>query len=443
VSPTATPLRRKLVFTALTAVAALAALDLLGRLVFGDPRELPASGEQGVAFLSDPTAPILEELAPGTFTFARDAGEASIMFREQTWTSPPDPADFRVITVGDSTVYGPFPDALAAGLVVPSRTVELLNFGANGSASDRTRNVARAAVGQRPDLLVVYVGHNEVMESRRDPASLRPFWRRALRSHVRHSGVGRALSRLIGPLVRRLTPPPPPPPAEMTWPAHLCGAVDDDDWAVVGASYRRNLSALAADARAAGVTVALVEPVSSLQRSDDVPVAAQVADPALAGVTEGLQACRDGRAAEALARGDQLASQFPDLGEPQLLRGHALLALGRPDDARTALTDARRREIHPTRASDRHATVLREVAAAEGAVFVPVDDTFVADARYLAADDPLFIDEMHPSPAGNILLARAVIEGLTAVLPEGSRYDASRVDPSRLTGPGPRGFRPR
>jgi lysophospholipase L1-like esterase len=429
---------RKLIYAAVITLAVLALLEILGRLIVADRRYQPGVGDVAVELQSDPTVPVLEEMDDGTFTFARGTGVGSVMYRDQTWTTPAGPGDYRVIVVGDSTVHGPFPDALAAGLVVPGRTVELLNFGTNGAASDRARIVSREALTQDPDLLVVYVGHNEVMEARINPASLRPFWRRTVHSWVRHSGLGRLLSVPI----RALTPAPPPPPAEPTWPAYLCGAVDDDDWATVGASYRRNLSRLAADAREAGVALAFVEPVSSLQRSDDPPVATAVIDPALAGVSEGLRACRDGRGEAALSRGDELAGQFPELGEPQLLRGHALLALGRTDEARESLRDARRREIHPTRASARHGDVLREVAAAEGAVFVPVDATFIADSRYLESGDPLFVDEMHPSPVGNILLAGAVVAGLAAILPEGSYFDEQRVDPSKLIGPGRRGFRP-
>jgi len=433
---------RKAIYAAVISIVALSSLEIVGRLIVADRRYRPASGDVAVELQSDPTAPVLEEVSPGTVTFARGAGKGGVMYRDQTWTSRADPADFRVIAVGDSTVFGPFPDAVAAGLVIPDRTVEMLNFGSNGAASDRTRIAAHAALTQDPDLLLVYVGHNEVMEARRDPASLRPFWRRTLRSSVRHSGLGRLLAGVLEPTIRALTPSPPPPPEEETWVADYCGAVDDGDWATVGASYRRNLSRLAADAREAGISLALVEPVSSVQRSDDPPSVAQIVDPALVRISEGLRACKDGRASEALAWGDDLADRFPELGEPQLLRGHALLSLGRLDEAREALLDARRREFHPTRASERHASVLREVAAAEGAVFVPVAAEYGADPDYLELGDPLFGDEMHPSPAGYILLAGIVVAGLTEVLPAGSHFDAQRVDPARLKGPGRRGFRP-
>jgi hypothetical protein len=119
-----------------------------------------------------------------------------------------------------------------------------------------------------------------------------------------------------------------------------------------------------------------------------------------------------------------------------------LLALGRVDEAREALQFARRQEIHPTRASELHVGVLREVAAAEGAVFVPLAAAFDADPRRLESGDPLFLDEMHPSPFGIIVMAEAVVEGLAEVLPQGAYFDEQRVDLATLKGPGRRGFRP-
>jgi lysophospholipase L1-like esterase len=435
--------RRRLLYATLVTLALLAVLEVVGRVVLPDPRLRPGLGGGSSTPQLDPTAPLFAEQSPGWWSFAHAAtGRQTGLYHPQTWANPRAEGGYRIVAVGDSTVHGPFPDALAAGLVVPGRTVEMLNFGSNGFASARSVIAGRASLTQDPDLVVFYASHNEVMQSRLEPRALEPMWVRALRSHGVHSGLG----RLAGPLARRLADrlrrPPPLPPDPNGWAAADCKPLGDAEWARVAHRYRANLTWLATAARDAGVPLALVEPTSSLLSDDDIEPAAAVVDGELATIADGLAACRSGEGEEALRRGDELAARFPDLGEPQLLRGCALLALGRRDEAVPALLDARHREYHSTRADERHAAVLREVARETGAVFVPVEAHFLADPRYLALDDPLFMDEVHPSAAGNVALAAAVAAGLAEVLPSGSRYETARVDLRQIKPAEPMGWRP-
>ena len=192
--------------------------------------------------------------------------------------------------------------------------------------------------------------------------------------------------------------------------------------------------------------LALVDPISSLRTAHDVE-GVRLDDPHLDRVAEALAWCEQGRASDALALADTLDPETPGMGAP-LLRGRALLALDRPEEAVEALTLARRLELMPSRSNELHFEALARVAEREGVHRIPTADRFLADPRYLAGGDPLFIDEVHPTADGNFLLADTIVDGLQGVLPEGSHFDADRVDRRSIRGLeqlpefGPRGWQP-
>ncbi|MDP6935187.1 MAG: hypothetical protein QGG40_19865, partial [Myxococcota bacterium] len=57
--------------------------------------------------LFDPLAPPLKETSPDRWTFTQ-----TFKFRPQEWTTPKPDATWRVIVIGDSTVYGTLPEVL-------------------------------------------------------------------------------------------------------------------------------------------------------------------------------------------------------------------------------------------------------------------------------------------------------------------------------------------
>ncbi|MDP2313535.1 MAG: hypothetical protein Q8P41_11565 [Pseudomonadota bacterium] len=395
-------MRRRLLF-ALVPLLALAALaEGVGRL-----RDDPHAAD--TARLYEPGAVLVRAEGARRVT-ARDE------LHDQAWVLPK--TGYRVAFVGDSTVWGQLPDAFGQALVVPGAAVEVLNFGIRGAASDRARIAAEAAVAQDLDLLVVYVGHNEVTEARLNPVSLRPFWQRRVASALLGSGVARLLGPVLDPLRAALAADPsalrdkgdaaPRPLAEA-------------EWAPVAASYRRNLEAICTLADPARIV--FVEPISSLVHPGEAP---PDSPPIVRSAMEsGIAAARLGDPTDALGWADRLRGYYPELGPPRALRGLALLGLGDRDGALVELREARRRDAQPTRATEAHWAIVREVAAGCGATAVRTEPAFLPDARYLGLDDALFMDRVHPTLPGNVLLAGII--AAAAPLPAGTAFEPARV----------------
>lgn len=328
---------------------------------------------------------------------------------EQSWAMPAP--GYRVAFVGDSTVWGQLPEAFAQGTTHDGSPIEVLNFGIRGAASDRALVEAQSAVDQDIDLLVVYVGHNEVTEARINPFSRRPLWKRELIAGLFRTGTARLLEPWIGGLRQAEPEAGTFRPQGDAVPRPL----EEAEWTGIAAGYRENLAAICA----LGVPTVLVEPISSLVNPGEPPDGAATTRDAL---RDGYVDLREGAPAAALRWADDLGRFYPSYGPPHALRGLAWIQLGRRDEGVEELRTARRLDAQPSRATEAHFAILREVGADCGATVVPAEPSFLADPRYLDPADPLFMDRVHPTLAGNVLLA-SVIAGAVP----GLAYDPARV----------------
>ena len=82
------------------------------------------------------------------------------------------PGGWRVVTLGESSVYGAdylLEDSFSATLErrlqaqEPGRTVEVINAGVGGSVSDEILQFTQEVLRYEPDLLVLYLGHNDLV----------------------------------------------------------------------------------------------------------------------------------------------------------------------------------------------------------------------------------------------------------------------------------------
>ena len=107
------------------------------------------------------------------------------------------------------------------------------------------------------------------------------------------------------------------------------------------------------------------------------------------------------------------------------------------DAARASLLDAREQDPHHWRVTLAMKRELAAVAARCGATAIDPEPTLLADARLFALDDPLFVDQVHPSALGVRVLAPAVVAGLAPLLPPGATWKdpgpSVGGDPSRMT----------
>jgi lysophospholipase L1-like esterase len=394
---------KKALFAAAIGVVVLLALEGVGRLVLPEPVPDLRGGTVGNQLPYDPDTRFVVEHSDG-----RRGLPGGGTFHAQEWTMPAE--KLRIAIVGDSTIHGPFTDVFHAGLSL-GQPHETLNFGVFAIASDRARILANVAVEQDLDLLVVYVGHNEHLEARLNPRSLTPLDARGRWWPMTRGGLAR--------LVRRAWPQEGATARSSGPSRREFGAVSDGQAAAVAASYRANLDGICRSAAARGVPVAFVVPISSLIRPPEhAPSTPEYQMDAF------LLRARKRLGAEPGLPADALSQGAPPLDAPseRYLEGLQAIALQDRTAAVAALRAARLEDPHPWRVAEPLMAVIREVAGDCGARVVEPEPAFLADERYLQPDDPLFVDQVHPSAAGARVLAAAVHNGLAPLLPDGARW---------------------
>lgn len=395
-------MRRRLLYAPLPLLVLLALTEALGRLK-------PDVNAATLARVYEPGVVLVAEQGDLRAT-------ARPELHPQQWAAAA--SGYRVAFVGDSTVWGQLPDAFEQGLMVPGSTVEVLNLGIRGAGSDRARIAAEAALAQDLDLLVVYVGHNEVTEARLNPLSTRPFWQRRATAALLRSGTARLLGSVLDPVRAAALPRNDSIRASGDAAAR---PLTPEEWAPIAVSYRRNLEAICE--LAAGVPVAFVAPISSLVNPGEAPDGgtADLKDAIMAG----LSAARLGDPIDALGWGDRMVGYYPTFGPPHALRGVALLGIERREEALDELREARRLDAQPARATEAHWEIVRSVAEGCGATFVSTEAGFLEDPRYLSVEDPLFMDRVHPTLPGNVLLAGII--AAQSPVPLGATFDPTHI----------------
>ncbi|HVN39420.1 MAG TPA: SGNH/GDSL hydrolase family protein [Myxococcota bacterium] len=347
------------------------------------------------------------------------------------------PGSFRVFVVGESSAAGtPYPPryAFSAWLrklleaALPDRHVEVVNAALSGYASRRLLPVVREITGYSPDLVIVYMGHNESAERQyyahlidMDPRLFR-LWQWA---------VDTRLYRVLSPLFRR---------GERTSEGAQTLYKDANEnslemFAVLqeragGASYPTardlayrdllyefNLNAMADVVQAAGAQIVLL--TLSQNFSDWPPGAsthrADLSDSDLRRFEELDESGRRARergdcraAQEAFSQAQTIDADFAAL---HFERASCHRAQGERASAREEYRRASDLDRVPHGAPTYFNDVIRRVARAHSA---PVDVEAVLEAESGAGlvGDDLFLDWVHPNLRAHQRIARAIAEEL-------------------------------
>jgi lysophospholipase L1-like esterase len=369
------------------------------------------------------------EPVQGRDVLATPARIAQHSFNYQEFLADKPPGGLRLFTIGGSSAHG-FPwgaplaftrlagDALQAAL--SERRVEAINAAAVSYGSHRLRILAEELVGYDTDVLVVYGGHNEFVETRffRDlldrPAALDPLRRGLFRSRLYS-----ALTRLLEPDAE------PSDDATGRDVGELLGVdVLRENNAQRGAEEKRqvrdffedNIRGVIHAARRAGARVVLCTVASNLR--DWVPNQSFFTEEVSAGdrqevlrlVAEAKRALSspgDGRPALAgLERARDLA---PGYAETHFLLGRAYEAEGRWTDALAAYGRARDEDGQPARAlGSLNGTVRRLAEEEEGVLLLDVERLFEESSPHGLVGFNLIEDYVHPNPGGHRLIALAL-----------------------------------
>ena len=354
----------------------------------------------------------------------------------------------RVLFAGASTVQGyPHPRRLAAASymqtmlrrVWPNRPVEVINAGITSVASFAVARTVEDAMELRPDLVVVYTGHNEFYgvygaTALREGGS-------SVRAKRLYYGILRwrlaALARyLAGWIVS-----PQTPDISLLEALSRAGGVGPDDprREVARRNLRDNLTHIVRFCRWRGIPVVLCTLVSNEagfapdSSTAFVPLSPEKkarwrdlvsrAGALLQEAGEG-----DGNAAKrAMIYLDEAAAEFDRHALLQYFRGQALDRVGDESGARQAFSLARDLDTVPLRALGTFNPVVRQVAQSEGALLADVETVFIREAPARGPGWDLLSDHVHPSATGQVLLARAIVRALRHA-PEPVRLDESQVE---------------
>ncbi len=359
-------------------------------------------------------------------------------FNEQAFPSKKAPGTYRIFSLGGSTTFGrPYDDNTSFSgwlrQLLPAADAhkkwEVINAGGISYASYRVAHLMEELIRYRPDLFIVYTGHNEFLEDRTygEIRDMAPMVMTAA-SLLNKTRTWAAMSSVM----RSLGIQPQQEEAERhimssrvdTILDHSAGpdkyTRDDALRENVLEHFRLSLERMIALARSVDARVILVTPASSLK--DCAPFKSQHTpglepstrkhvEQMLAKIKEAMQ---EENWQTALNMLEAASAEDPRHAELQYRRGQTLLALGRFDEANTAFRIARDEDICPLRALTPMRRIVAEMARDQDAWLVDYVDILERHRQAAKGDtilgEELFLDHVHPTIEGHKILALALIE---------------------------------
>ena len=426
---------KKVAFSAITCVVVLGGLELV-LAAFGVRRQFYRD-DPFVGFASYAPLFVPETDAHGT-TRMVTAGNKLRRFNPQRFSRVKQPGVARIFCVGGSTTYGrPYDDKTSycgwlrefLPVADEGKTWEIVNAGGVSYASYRIAALMEELIEYKPDLFVVYCGHNEFLEHRTYEAVIEaPPALRDAGGLLSRTRIWTAMTRLRSaftssgnetPATKQMLPDEVAEVLNLTQGPETYRRDDQLRAGIVG-HYRYNLERMIEIARSAGAKVLLVTPAANLK--DCLPFKSERAAAFDETDTQTLEALSvqllDAEEQESLDEQlsalDRLLARDDRHAQTHFLRGRVLLGLGRDREAKTAFERARDEDVCPLRAVREILQIVRDVATDSDVALV--DFARLAEDQ---ADDGIpgeesFLDHVHPTIEMHRLLALALIEELIA-----------------------------
>ena len=423
--------RKKLGFSTLTLVAFCVAVE------FG----LFLLGVQPIIHTTDPyvgfsnQVPLFSERVESGRTVVETAKSKLSFFNYQKFEKEKGRDTYRIFCLGGSTTYGrPYDDTTSfAGWLrellptaSPDRKWEVINAGGISYASYRVVRVMEELASYGPDLFIVYTGHNEFLEERtyrelrNTPGIIREIG--GVFSRTRSYSV---LHRMLRSGNAKPNKPETPDESELTdeVQTRLDSGVGPDAYerdellaSKVAEHFEYNLNQMITIARAAGAEIICVTPASNLANCS--PFKSQFADGfsqqsewqrAFDAAKQALEQERFDAALESAEVAVSLASEH---AETIYLYGRVLENLSQYDQALDALTKARDLDVCPLRALSPLTEAVRRVCRDADIPFVDFEKTVADASSHGIPGASLFLDHVHPTIAGNRILALQLFDWL-------------------------------
>ncbi len=409
------------VFPALPVLALEAGLRLAG---FGRSTAYLIPDEQPGFYRTNPD--FVSLYMPGSFELR------PLNFRV---TARKPPNTVRIVVLGGSAAEGipapafGFVPQLRAQLRAryPGKQIEIINTGVVAINSHVVYQIARDLTKFSPDLLLVYLGNNEVVGPY-GPGSVYlsqspPRWLIRLSAFVRSTRTGQLMRALLDRFGRR--GPPPPEWGGMSMFVKQAVAGDDPRRETVYRNFEANLTDIVRVARGGGAKTLLCTVVANLK--DCAPLLslhrAGMSATDLAAwqraFTRGRIKWRLGEADAARADLQEALRLDPHYADTLFMLGSIEREAGNTAGARKFFLDAARWDALRFRPDPRINEIIREVAARERGVRL-------VDAALSLGSDPastappagreLLFEHVHFNWAGNFALAGMLADGVEADL---------------------------
>jgi hypothetical protein len=408
-----------------TPLVLLAGAELLARALL-----TPNSADDPELVLLDVPSFFERTTVDGVEVWAVDHPEAYRARQVRIPVHKPERA-FRVFCLGESASAGwPHPPSeifsayleQALQRAWPERTLEVYNVSAHAYAAYRVRLIFEQVLEFEPDLLVLWTGNNEFLESR----SYRT-WLPALRrvdQAARRLQLYRWLESVIAPALfpdRTLsarqregeTAGLESKLSQMALPLRS----DPEQFEAVLRHYRETVQAMARAARARGVPLLLLTVPVNLRDWEPNASRSALAGDERARFQGALDGGRGsllrGRPEEAVELLERAVALDPGHAHARFHLARALEAHGDPVAAAARYAEARDLDMNPFRANGWQNAALREIAETEPGVAL-----CDAEAAVAAASAPrppgfdLFLDYVHPNVRGNLVVAEAVFDAI-------------------------------
>lgn len=358
----------------------------------------------------------------------------------------------RIFILGSSAAMGTPDAAFSFGRILevmlreqyPGTRFEVVNGAMTAINSHVVREIARDCAAREPDLLVVYMGNNEVV----GPYGPGTVFQRSqpgpwmIRANIlaKSMRLGQMIDKIAATVHGRSKIPGRWLGMDMFQDNPV--AADDPRMAAVYDNFRNNLIEICktANRARAGVIVSTVAvnmtgcpPLASRHR-------AGLASVDLAKWEEAYRAGRElddrARWTEAISRYEEAAKIDDRYADLQFCMAESLLKAGRPDEARARFVLARDLDALRFRADSRINSIIRDVGlgrADDGVHLVDAELALAAGSTNAMGlpDGDLFYEHVHLNFDGNYKLALAMLDQVCLALPSLAATRPSGQTPSR------------
>jgi hypothetical protein len=338
-----------------------------------------------------------------------------------------DPANtLRVVVIGESSAQGfPYCPWLSIGQIVawqleralPLRRVEL-EILAQGGANLEMMHHKLARLKCRPDVMIIYAGHNEFQSRFEWSRTLRPTEapRELVDGLFARVNPYSPLCRMIQEAIHtnRLDAPPPLVPRQVIdWP--MCSA---GEYAQVLADFERRLEAIVAYCEQLGTLPVLFIPPANdggfEPSRSALPGDVSRAERAI--LTRDFQAARTAERdpARAITLYRALVARAPSFAEAHFRLARLLEGNGAYDQAARHYELARDADAVPIRCPGPFQDAYRKVAARHDCILIDGPAVLRAISPHGILNDTLFHDAHHPTLRAYVALAEALLHAFRA-----------------------------